>query len=184
MHVVMCRLILALVYKLMEMKDVKLPTVDKKIQIMFLLYSTPENSTQFGITKEHQDKLKNYIMILLLQEKIKNNLQVEPLVKKLFPCIGDIKEIVLEKHINEHILPFKEIYPIDFFSICLTSIRKTLEKDEKDSTILFDLVTKVIEEDEKSCACLLNSLTDALERELSDLIYQLIISRVKRGLNL
>jgi hypothetical protein len=77
------------------MKEIKLQSLSNKLQIMFLLYSTGENAVKYGFTREHEEKIKNYIMILLLQKKIENNLAIEPLIKKLMPYAGSVKEIAI-----------------------------------------------------------------------------------------
>ena len=46
------------------MKEIKLQSLSNKLQIMFLLYSTGENAVKYGFTREHEEKIKNYIMIL------------------------------------------------------------------------------------------------------------------------
>lgn len=94
----LCRVGLAILNKLMEIKDIQVSALPARLQVLQLLYSAGNNLFEASFTPNYDEKIKIYIMVLLLQEKIRNGLTLEPLLKKLTPNANLIKDIVLKKH--------------------------------------------------------------------------------------
>jgi len=97
--------------------------LNDELKNVFLLYSNTETLISFGYSAKHETALKNYLSVLLLSERLLKKMKIDQLVKKMMTNAADIRDIVLPSHANDMLSSFKAHYPVDFFKICLLSVK-------------------------------------------------------------